>query len=411
MKKKSYIILILLTSIFIVHIQDKVYTWWDTAHIEITAKAIEYLPEKWKTFFDYYKDFLCETCLWPDTVLKQMPGEEYNHYYDSEIPIERHIKNPKYGRLPWRISELMDKLTEYIIAEDWYKVLETAGILSHYLADSTMPYHTTVDYNPPLTSNISAPGVTPKHSLVEKIHAEHIHELLPAEIKINLTYIDDPFNFMFLMINESYSFIDELNSIVLGSNITDPKDDRDWPELKPLLQNRTIRAVWLVSSMWYTAIVNANALNKAPDPKKFATLKIFIQEFTVPQEIRGFNIKFRVKDLINVPIEPDKITAKINGYNLETRELGFGHYSIIIPSSIVEKLIGKNATLEINVYKENYGDEKVNIEISFSHLKKDNIERNNLTLYTMIIVILIAVIVGIIYINKRRRGVLNAHGT
>lgn len=36
---------------------------------------------------------------------------------------------------------------------------------------------------------------------------------------------------------KGYPFIDILNSIVFGSNITDitdPRDDGDWPELKPL---------------------------------------------------------------------------------------------------------------------------------------------------------------------------------
>lgn len=328
--------------------------WWDVGHRELAARAIDFLPDGWREFFKHYEEFIRETSVWPDTVLAMQAGESYNHYYDSEFPLEEHIRDPSKGRLPWRVAELMGNLTQYIKDENWYKVLETAGILSHYLADSSQPYHSTVDYNPPITSNVSAPGVRPKHAVIEGTHAQHLDEVIPPDLDIKPTYIEDPFSFMFDFLNESRSFLPEVNRILLGSDITDPSDDRDWPDIKPILENRSIRAIWLISSMWYTAIVDADALDKAPDPSQFATLSIKVSGLEPPPKPSIVYITVKVVDAINVPIRPDNIVMKLGGESIKLTESDLGTYTAKLSSDMVRSFSGKTVEISITASKAGY---------------------------------------------------------
>lgn len=395
------ILTILILFILLISLSIPTQSWWDTGHRAMVKKATEYLPGGWREFFSHYSWFLEETSIWPDTILRGNPNEIYYHYYDSEYPPEVHLEKPERGLLPWRVAELMDSLINHIKNRDWYMVLETAGIMSHYLADATMPYHTTADYNPPITSNISAPGVKPKHALVESIQAKYINELIPENLSIIPIYIDDPLSFMFRMINESYSFLDELNAIVLGEDITDPSDDRDWPELRELLTNRTIRGIWLISSMWYTAIVKADALDDAPNPKQFMKLNMEVSNVKVPETAKGFTFSFIVKDLLGVPLDPDRITINLNDEILNYRRLDLGKYAVDITSSIVMKYSGKTVSLEIKIYKSGYGE--LTIHQSLDMPSEERVEKPSIILREAIYIFIVIVVVAVGYIIRRRR--------
>ena len=399
-------LLIILVSALILHTSLPITrAWWDVGHKALTGKAIDYLPEKWKIFFRHYEDFLKETALWPDTVLARKAGESYNHYYDSEFPLEVHLKDPSKGRLPWRVAELMDNLTNYIKQGDWYKVLETAGILSHYLADSAQPYHSTADYNPPITSNVSAPGVRPKHGVLEGTHAEHIDEVIPKNLEITPTYIEDPFSFMFNFINESRSFLPEVNSILLGQDITDPSDDRDWPEIKDILVNRSIRAIWLISSMWYTAIVDADAVDKAPDPLQFTSLSIEVDGLEPPNTPSILYITITIRDAINVPVRPDKIVFKIGGKNIQLTESDFGTFTAKLSSDIVKSYSGQTVEIYIEADKEGYEPATFSDKITFPSYEAEEPTSGEELDYTLIIyggVAAILVIIAALVLKKFR---------
>jgi|Deesub1362A_J573_1020465.scaffolds.fasta_scaffold00012_119 hypothetical protein len=402
MRKVPILAAILIVIFLIPH--SAVYSWWDVGHKTLATKAIDYLPGKWKTFFRHYEYFIQETCVWPDTVLARKAGESYNHYYDSEYSLEAHLKNPKYGRLPWRVAELMENLTYYIENEDWYNVIVTAGVLSHYLADSTQPYHSTVDYNPPVTSNVSAPGVKPKHALVEGTHAKHIDEVIPPDLNITPIYIEDPLKFMFNIINESYSFLDELNSIVLGQDITDPSDDRDWPELKPLLENRSIRAIWLISSMWYTAIVDADAVDKAPDPTKFMKLHVSVKGLEVPATKGGMYVTIKVVDDIGIPVDVDSISITFGDDKLTAKRLDIGQYSVDITFSQLLKYSGEAITFKIDVGKSGYDGASYAEELSIPVYEEEKPTQftGDIMIYIAVLLVIIAVAVALVFLRKRR---------
>ena len=406
MSNRGHIILtllIIIISISLIPVYDS-YSWWDIGHMELAARAIDFLPDGWREFYKHYEYFIRETSVWPDTVLARLPGESYNHYYDSEYPIEAHERDPSKGRLPWRVKELMDELTRYIRDGDWYKVLETSGILSHYLADICQPYHTTVDYNPPVTSNVSAPGVRPKHGVIEGVHAQYIDEIIPRDLNITPVYIDDPFRFIFRIINESYSFLPEVNRILLGEDITDPSDDRDWPEIKPILENRSIRAIWLIASMWYTAIVDADALDKAPDPRGFIELSIEVRDFDIPEKPLLLYIDFMVVDGIGVPVDPDRVRFIFGVDEVEPLRLGLGRYQAEIISSLLRKYSGMDIEIRIEASKDGYGSAIESIEVSIpKYIVGEEAPTPNYMEY-IIIVILILVMSVALYIRfiKRR---------
>ena len=402
MKKSSFLAILIIFIILIPGV--RVLSWWDVGHRTLAARAIDFLPEKWRTFFKFYQYFIEETSVWPDTVLRRNAGEGYNHYYDMEYPMKVHLKNPEKGRLPWRVEELMNNLTNYIKNKDWYNVLLTAGLLSHYLADSTQPYHSTADYNPPVTSNISAPGVRPKHGVVEGTQAKYIDQIIPADLNITPIYIDNPFKFMFKILNESYSFLPELNSIVLGKNITDPSDDRDWPELKPLLENRSIRAIWLISSMWYTAIVDADAIDKAPDPTQFAKLSIAVKGDTLSEKGANMFLTIYVKDAIKVPVKPDSISLRFGDDSITLKNIDLGAYSANIPFELIKKYGGESVKLEIIAVKKGYSKGVFSEELSVPIYKEE--APPPIQSYMLYIILVIAILIGIavsIYIAMRRR--------
>jgi hypothetical protein len=403
-KTKYYIFLLVLIIILgSPSLIGKVYSWWDVGHKAIVAKAIDYMPEKWYKFFKHYQYFLEETSLWPDTVLAMKAGESYNHYYDSEYPLEEHITNPEYGRLPWRVDELVKNLTDYIKQEDWYNVLVTAGVLSHYLADSSQPYHSTKDYNPPLTRDIQAPGVQPKHAVVERTHAEHIDEIIPPDLNITPTYIDDPFRYMFQFLNESYSFLDEMNSIVLGEDVMDPSDDRDWPELKPIFVNRTVRAIWLVSSMWYTAIVDAEAIDKAPDPAIFMELDISLKGMDMPSILTNVRFTVRVVDKLGVPVDPDNVKLRFGDDLIELKRADLGEYSGIIPPEILSKYGGTTITVNIDVSKEGYEPKSLSKTVTVPLYEEEKGEEHVVDPLLFIgVTVAIVALAATIYLIKRR---------
>ncbi len=382
-----------------------VLSWWDVGHRSLATKAIDYLPDKWRSFFKYYQYFIEETSVWPDTILARKAGESYNHYYDSEFPLEAHEKNPSYGRLPWRVAELMDELTNYIKNEDWYNVLVTAGVLSHYLADSTQPYHSTSDYNPPVTSNVSAPGVKPKHALIEGLHAKYIDQIIPQDLNITPTHIDDPFNFMFNILNESYSFLDELNSIVLGQDITDPSDDRDWPDLKPIFENRSIRAIWLISSMWFTAIVDADAVEKAPDPSQFMDLNIRIKGLEVPATKGGMYLTIYVEDGIGVPVDAESISLVFGDTTVVLKKIGLGTYSASISFDQLEKYSGETISVKISAEKPGYTPGSFSEELSIPTYggEEPTTPVQDYTIYIVILIVLVLAAVSAFIVLRRRK--------
>jgi hypothetical protein len=143
--------------------------WSIDAHSRIAKAATELLPGPWRQFFTYYAWFLSEAATYPDTYYRDNdPSESPRHFIDLEV---WKPNDPSTGTLPQAVEEFTGEMESAIREKDWNSMLIDAGRLSHYMADVTQPYHTTVNYNP-LTRN--GVGV---HQLFESTSLAHLSEI------------------------------------------------------------------------------------------------------------------------------------------------------------------------------------------------------------------------------------------
>jgi hypothetical protein len=159
------------------------FAWGEKGH-QIVADAAELsLPNDIPPFF--YQSFPTLTYLGDEPDRWRGGGDslnaenEPNHFLDSEYVAGLTLPNDRYayvgllvssgtlrkhgisianaGLLPWRIAELSEQLTaEWRIwrrsngaerAEAEREIIETAGLLGHYIADASQPLHTTFHFN------------------------------------------------------------------------------------------------------------------------------------------------------------------------------------------------------------------------------------------------------------------------
>ena len=187
--------------------------WWPQGHSTIAAGAVAALPDEVPVWFRAGAAQIAHDAQDPDVQkdrsLAVMTEREYpQHFFDWELvglqsppPTRREFYadcarrgvNPfDVGELPYSIAEWTQRLTMNFAEARQFpgnayiqnKALVTAGILSHYAGDATMPLHVTNDFD----GRTRPDGTSPKtgiharvDSLIEKL------ELTPALLAQNQT--------------------------------------------------------------------------------------------------------------------------------------------------------------------------------------------------------------------------------
>jgi hypothetical protein len=141
-----------------------VLAWGFSAHRKISNKAVATLPKAMQGFYVYYSDYITIHAVDPDKKRYCHMDEgahhfiDLNHYgaYPSDS-LPRHWKDAvarytvdtlnKYGTLPWYISLQYYNLVEAFKDQDADMILKYSSDLSHYIADSYVPLHTTTNYD------------------------------------------------------------------------------------------------------------------------------------------------------------------------------------------------------------------------------------------------------------------------
>ena len=185
--------------------------WWPQGHSIIASGAVAALPDEVPVWFRAGQAQIAHDAQDPDVQkdrsLAIMTEREYpQHFFDWELvgmetlpPTRRAFYadcakrgvNPfDVGELPYAIAEWTQRLTmDFAEARQFpgnvyvqNKTLVTAGILSHYAADATMPLHVTNDFD----GRVKADGSSPKtgiharvDSLIEKL------DLTPQQLSEN----------------------------------------------------------------------------------------------------------------------------------------------------------------------------------------------------------------------------------
>ena len=168
--------------------------WWPQGHSIIAAGAVRALPDEMPAWFRAGAGQIAHDAQDPDLQkdrsLAIMTEREYpQHFFDWELvggetlpPTRRAFYadcarrgvNPfDVGELPYSIAEWTQRLTmDFAEARRFpdnvyiqNKTLVTAGILSHYSGDATMPLHVTNDFD----GRVKADGSSPKTGIHAKV--------------------------------------------------------------------------------------------------------------------------------------------------------------------------------------------------------------------------------------------------
>jgi len=140
--------------------------WGLAAHRWVAVRAAEMVGTRCPALGSAPRAALGDAAVEPDTVLKRRDGrrEGARHYLNLDhyglppfraLPRDRRAAEARYGRetierqgtLPWSAADVARELRDQLRRGDVAAARVTAGHLSHYAADATMPLHATENFD------------------------------------------------------------------------------------------------------------------------------------------------------------------------------------------------------------------------------------------------------------------------
>jgi len=238
----------------------------------------------------YYKDEMIVDCELLKEIFKYQP---LNLDCDNAFAIDRFSK---YGILPFHLNRLYLKLVEAFRKENIQHIIRLSTDMGHYIGDAHVPLHTTENYNGQKSNQVGIHGFW-ESRLLELFNDEYDYLVGRA------TYIDDTQEFFWKTILDSHVLVDSILSIEKRLSQTFPQDKQfcfenrldatiriqceDYcrafhNELKGMVEDRFTTTIHSLSSVWYTAWVDAGQ----PD----------LQELMASQEEPGILGIFKTKE-------------------------------------------------------------------------------------------------------------------
>jgi hypothetical protein len=266
--------------------------WGFYSHKLINRMAIFTLPPDMVKFFKEHMDYLSEHGTDPDKRSHGVVGEAEKHYIDIDhygddpfkvVPrrwkeaIEKYTEDTlrAYGIGPWWIEKMSWKLTQAFKDMDKNLILYCAANFGHYIADATVPLHTTQYYD----------GKIPIQKGIHAFWETRIPELYADKYNFMVgraQYIENIQNKAWELVTITHSQVDTVFMIeeYLRTNFPEDKKyvlDNKGTTLKKQfsieycdafnqrsndqVQRDMRRAVLAVGSFWYTCWVNAGQPN------------------------------------------------------------------------------------------------------------------------------------------------------
>lgn len=236
--------------------------WGYSVHKEVAERAIEKLPENWKTWLQAHVQELREGSIFPDENKDKDPNERPRHYDDSDIPhtdinVSSTSENYSLGVVSWAAMNTSLKLVEAIKQNQGNEVLLLMGSLSHYLSDASQPFHATSNFDGQLTGN---DGI---HSRFETILPDKYWEAIWQQVEIGEPkYVSDIYNATKAAIASGLAVV----PLLLEADDKAKESGDYWGtfynETSEILVERLELAIQLTMDAWFSAITDANSLNK-----------------------------------------------------------------------------------------------------------------------------------------------------
>jgi hypothetical protein len=359
--------------------------WSIDAHSTIANAATGLLPSPWRQFFAYYAGLLAETATYPDTYYRESdPNESPRHFIDLEI---WNPNDPSTGTLPQAVEEFTGEMESAIRAKDWNNMFIDAGRLSHYMADVTQPYHTTVNYDPQTRNGV---GV---HQLFESTSLAHLSEIrMVSSADVGpIIPISNMTTFVIETAIESHSFLSSINQTLIDEGL-------QWsPELTKIVENRTNAAIIATARVWYTAMVRSNSL--PPELPMVNELSIVVESIALDSTSYGV-IRLHVIDSLGVKTRAD-VSLSVDGSTFRGQVANVvppvGEYVIAVPSGTY------NANFVFTAQKEGYRPAVVTLTIG-TPTTSTTIAEVNVPFPTVVaLTVMMAALLALIWYRRRVR--------
>lgn len=265
--------------------------WGFAPHKDLHAVAITALPPPVFSFFKSHQAELISRATDADKRKHGVDAEAARHYIDLDHftkgiepcswfeACENFTEDTLQSRgiLPWSIELVFIHLVNEFSKDtlDTGQVIRLCSDLGHYISDAHVPLHTSSNYNGQYT------GQKGIHALWET----HIYETLRSSWtprKIEARYIKDVRQWIWCIINESHQYVDEVLSKekmvremgnvpeeygyrTRGRTLTlvpTPKFCKAYSDaMDGMVEKQFFDAAKAISSIWYTAWVDAGAPN------------------------------------------------------------------------------------------------------------------------------------------------------
>lgn len=240
----------------------------------------------------FYKnniDFLTEHAVDPDKRRYAVKDEGPRHYIDinyygdypyDSLPrkwndaVTKYSEDSlmSYGIVPWHVQVMLGRLTNAFKEKNFSRILKTSAEIGHYIADAHVPLHANSNHNGQYTNQRGIHGFWESRVpelLAEKEfdffigHAEYIQnpaEYIWAVVLESAKAADSVLNFERALTKEfpadrKYAF-ETRNAIITRQYSTDFTKAFN-KKLNGMVERRMRKAIFSVSSFWYTAWVNA----------------------------------------------------------------------------------------------------------------------------------------------------------
>ncbi|MGB0862168.1 MAG: zinc dependent phospholipase C family protein [Saprospiraceae bacterium] len=194
----------------------------------------------------------------------------------------------KYGIVPWHLEKMLSRLTYAFKEMDKKKILRNSADIGHYIGDSHVPLHTTMNYNGQMTNQVGIHGFW--ESRLPELFSENYSFFVGKA-----QYIDAPNTYFWDVVLTSHSHLDSVFMIekdltnTFGSdrkycyetrgNSTVRTYCKDFSDayhrrLEGMVETRMRDAIFSVGSAWMTAWVNAGQ----PDLRKLGESFVLAEE-------------------------------------------------------------------------------------------------------------------------------------
>ncbi|HUW58820.1 MAG TPA: hypothetical protein VMZ92_19440, partial [Planctomycetota bacterium] len=260
--------------------------WGHRAHFTVNHGAIDVLPRPLRDFYHLNRPFVVRHAVDPDLWVEMGDRAPAHappaaaHFIDLDkldnapfdgIPKTYAAAVAKFGEeriaaagtLPWEIAARTEQLTDAFREARWEDVLKHSAWIGHFIADATVPLHTTKNYKGQFSGNVILDERGPNRTVHHRLEWGLL-EALPEHYDAvvgrpeNVKPLDDVLAEAWRTIRTSYTLIPEvLNADREASGLDASFGPRYYHRLDErvgeLVKRQLERSQEMVASVWLTA--------------------------------------------------------------------------------------------------------------------------------------------------------------